>query len=97
MFQKRLIKQLNVPKKRLTPSGDGLIIQSKRKKDTIIQEDIPRKKCKPLYQRERKLYYSARVGKRVEMMRQLYKAKLFIEKEEEIAPFQPDMDNFAKL
>ena len=37
-------------------------------------------------------------------MRQFYKAKLFIEKEaderlvqEEIAPFQPDMDNFAKL
>ena len=84
-------------KNRLTPSGDGLIIQAKRKKDTIFQEDIPRKKCKPLHQRERKLYYSAREGKRVEMMRQLYKAKLFIEKEEEIAPFQPDMDNFAKL
>ena len=49
-------------KKRLTPSGDGLIIQPKRKKHTIFHEDIPRKKCKPLYQRERKLYYSARVG-----------------------------------
>ena len=84
-------------KKRLTPSGDGMIIQAKRKKDTIFQEDIPRKKCKPLHQRERKLYYSARVGKRAEMMMQFYKAKLFIKKEEEIAPFQPDMDNFAKL
>ena len=30
-------------------------------------------------------------------MMQFYKAKLFIKKEEEIAPFQPDMDNFAKL
>ena len=84
-------------KKRLTPSGDELIIQAKRKKETIFQEDIPRKKCKPLHQRERKLYYSARVGKRAEMMMQFYKAKLFIKKEEEIAPFQPDMDNFAKL
>ena len=84
-------------KKRLTPSGDELIIQAKRKKETIFQEDIPQKKCKPLHQRERKLYYSARVGKRAEMMMQFYKAKLFIKKEEEIAPFQPDMDNFAKL
>ena len=84
-------------KKRLTPSGDELIIQAKRKKETIFQEDIPRKKCKPLHQRERKLYYSARVGKRAEMMMQFDKAKLFIKKEEEIAPFQPDLDNFAKL
>ena len=31
-------------KKRLTPSGDGLIIQQKRKIDTMFHEDIPRKK-----------------------------------------------------
>ena len=35
-------------KKRLTPSGDSLIIQQKQKKDTIFHEDIPRKKYKPL-------------------------------------------------
>ena len=27
-------------KKRLTPSGDGLIIQQKQKKETIFHEDI---------------------------------------------------------
>ena len=83
-------------KKRLTTSGDGLIIQQKQKKDTIFHEDIPWKKYKALDQRKRKHYYSERVGKKAEMMRQFYKAKLFIEKEadermvqEEVAPFEP--------
>ena len=91
-------------KKRLKLSDDSLIIQQKRKKDTIFHEDIPRKKYKPLYQRKRKHYYSGRVGKKAEMMRQFYKAKLFIEKEadermvqEEVAPFQSDMDSFANV
>ena len=91
-------------KKWLTPSVDGLIIQQKREKDTIFHEDIPRKKYKPLDQRKRKHYYSGRVGKKAEMMRQFYKAKLFIEKEadermvqEEVAPFEPEVDNFANV
>ena len=82
----------------------GLIIQQKQKKDTIFHEDIPRKKYKPLDQRKRKHYYSGRVGKKAEMMRQFYKAKLFIEKEadermvqEEVAPFEPEVDNFANV
>ena len=91
-------------KKWLTPSVDGLIIQQKREKDTIFHEDIPRKKYKPLDQRKRKHFYSGRVGKKAEMMRQFYKAKLFIEKEadermvqEEVAPFEPEVDNFANV
>ena len=91
-------------KKRLKLSDDSLIIQQKRKKDTIFHEDIPRKKYKPLYQRKRKHYYSGRVGKKAEMVRQFYKAKLFIEKEadermvqEEVARFQSDMDSFANV
>ena len=82
-------------KKRLTLSGDALIIQQKRKTDTIFHKDIPRKKYKSLDQRKRKHYYSGRVGKKAEMMRQFYKAKIFIEKEadekmvqEEVAPFE---------
>ena len=31
-------------KKQLTPSSDGLIIQQKRKRDTIFHEDTPQKK-----------------------------------------------------
>ena len=91
-------------KKRLTPSGDGLIIQQKRKTDTIFHEDIPRKRYKSLDQRKRKHYYSGRVGKKAEMMRQFYKAKIFIEKEadekmvqEEVAPFEPEVENFVNV
>ena len=51
-------------KKQLTPSGDGLIIQQKRKRDTIFQEDTPQKKYKLLDQRKRKHYFSERVGKK---------------------------------
>ena len=47
---------------------------------------------------------SGRVGKKAEIMRQFYKAKLFIEKEadermvqEEVAPFEPEVDNFANV
>ena len=58
-------------------SGAGLIIQKKQKVDTIPQEDIPREKYKPLYQRKRKHYCSGRVGKKAEMMRQFYKAQIF--------------------
>ena len=68
-------------KKRLTPSGDGLIIQQEWKKDKIFHENIPQKKYKPLDQRKRKHYYPGRVGKKAEMMRQFYTAKIFIEKE----------------
>ena len=68
-------------KKRLTSSGDGLTIQKEWKKDKIFHENIPRKKSKPLDHRKRKHYYSGRVGKKAEMMRQFYKAKIFIEKE----------------
>ena len=67
-------------KKWLTLSVDGLIIQQKREKDTIFHEDIPRKKYKPLDQRKIKHFYSARVGKKAEMTRQFYKAKIFTEK-----------------
>ena len=89
-------------KKSLTPAGDGLIIQQKRKKDTILHEDIPRKKYKPLDQRKIKHLSSGRVRKKTEMMKQFYKAKIFIKKEadekmvqEEVAPFEPEVDNFA--
>ena len=61
-----------VQKKRLTPSGDALIIQQKRKINPIFHENIPRKKYKPLDQRKRKHYYSGRPGKKAEMMRQFY-------------------------
>ena len=87
-------------KKQLTPSSDSLIIQQKRKKDTIFHGDTLRRKYKPLDQRKRK-HYSGRVGKKAEMMRQFYKAKIFIEKEadekmvQEVAPFEPDVDNIA--
>ena len=47
-------------------------------------------------EKKKTFYYSGRVGKKAEMMRQFYKAKLFIEKEadermvqEEVAPFEP--------
>ena len=63
-------------KKWLTPSGDGLKIQQTRKLDTIFEKDIPQKQYKPLDHRKRK-----HVGKTAEMMRQFYKAKIFIEKE----------------
>ena len=49
-------------------------------------------------------YYSGRVGKKAEMMRQFYKAKIFLEKEadekmlqEEVAPFKPEVDNFVNV
>ena len=91
-------------KKWLTPSGDAVIIQQKRKKDTIFNEDILQKKYKPLDQKKRKHYYFRRVGKKVEMMRQFYKAKIFIETEtdkkmvqEEVASFEPKVDNFANI
>ena len=97
---KNVDQAIKCAKKRL--HRRGLIIQQKQKKDTIFHEDIPRKKYKPLDQRKRKHYYSGRVGKKAEMMRQFYKAKLFIEKEadermvqEEVAPFEPEVDNFA--
>ena len=51
-------------KKGLTPSSDGLIIQKKRKIDTIFHKDIPRKKYKPRDQRKGKHYYSRRVRKK---------------------------------
>ena len=55
-------------KKWLTPSGDGLIIQQKRRQIKLDQ-------------RKRKHYFSGSQGKKVEMMRQFYKAKIFIKKE----------------
>ena len=99
----KVYQVINCAKTRLKMSGDGLIIQQNRKQDTIFHEDIPRKRCKPLDQRKRK-HLSGRVGKKAEIMRQFYKAKLFIEKEadekmvqEEIAPFEPEVDNFANV
>ena len=82
-FSEKVDQAIKCAKKRLTTSGDGLIIQQKQKKDTIFHEDIPWKKYKALDQRKRKHYYSERVRKKAEMMRQFYKAKLFIEKESE--------------
>ena len=45
-----------------------------------------------------------RVGKKAEIMRQFYKAKIFIGKEadenmvqEDVAPFEPDLHNFVNL
>ena len=91
-------------KKGLTPSSDGLIIQKKRKIDTIFHKDIPRKKYKPRDQRKGKHYYSRRVRKKTEIMRQSYKAKIFIEKEAdekmvqvEVAPFEPQVGNFVNV
>ena len=79
-----------------------MIIQQKRKIDPIFHENIPRKKYEPLDQRKRKHYYSGRTGKKVEMMRQFYQGKIFIEKEadekkvqEEIAQFEPEVDNLT--
>ena len=43
-------------KKLLTPSDDCLIIQEKRKIDTISEKDILRKEYKPLDQRKWKHY-----------------------------------------
>ena len=103
-ISEKVYQAINCAKKRLKMSGDGLIIQQNRKQDTIFHEDIPRKRCKPLDQRKRKHYLSGRVGKKAEIMRQFYKAKLFIEKEadermvqEEVAPFEPEVDNFANV
>ena len=91
-------------KKWLTLSGDGLIIQQKWEKDTIFHEDILQKKYKPLDQRKRKHSYPGRVGKKAEIMRLFYKAKIFIKKEadekmvqEEVALFEPEVDNFANV
>ena len=88
----------------MTLSGDGLIIQQKRKKETIFHEDISRKKYKPRDQRKRKHYYSGRVEKKAEMMRQFYKAKIFIKKkvdekmvQEEVGPFETEVYNFANV
>ena len=81
-----------------------MIIQHKRKKDRIFQEDILQKKYKPLDQRKRKHSYSGSVGKKAEIMRLFYKAKIFIKKEadekmvqEEVALFEPEVDNFANV
>ena len=55
-------------------------------------------------EKKKTFYYSERVGKKAEMMRQFYKAKLCIEKEddermvqEEVGPFQPEVDNFPNV
>ena len=100
----KVSQAIDFAKKRLKMSGDGLIIQQNRKQDTIFHEDIPRKRCKPLDQRKRKHYLSGRVGNKAEIMRQFYKAKLFIEKEagkrmvqEDVAPFEPEVENFANV
>ena len=88
-------------KKLLTASGDGLIINEKRKIDT--KEDIPWKKYKRLDQRKTK-HYSGRVGEKTEMMRQFYKAKILIGKEvdkkvaqAEVTSFKPEVDNFVNV
>ena len=47
----------------------------------MSEEDIPRKKYKPLDQRKKKHRYSRRVGEKAEIMRQFYKTKIFIGKE----------------
>ena len=76
----------------LTPSCDGLIIQEKQKIGTVSGKAIPRKKYKPLDQRKIQNYYSARVGEKVGIMRQFYKAMIFIGEEtdkkmvQEVAP-----------
>ena len=95
-ISEKVYQAINCAKKRLKMSRDGLIIQQNRKQDTMFHEDIPRKRCKNLDQRKRKHYLSGRVWKKAEIMRQFYKAKLFIEKEadermvqEEVAPFEP--------
>ena len=40
-FSEKVDQAIKCAKKRLTTSGDGLIIQQKQKKDTIFHEDIP--------------------------------------------------------
>ena len=59
------------------------MFQEKRKIDTISEQAISLKNNKPLNQRKRKHYYSERVGKKVEMMRPFFKAKIFIKEADE--------------
>ena len=59
----KVYQAIKCAKKGLTPTGDGLIIQKKRKIGTISHKDIPRRKYKPLDQRKGKHYYSRRVKK----------------------------------
>ena len=59
------------------------MFQEKRKIDTISEQAISLKNNKPLNQRKRKHYYSERVGKKVEMMRLFFKAKIFIKEADE--------------
>ena len=79
-ISEKVEQAIKCAKKLLIPLGDGLIVQEKRKIETISEENIPRRKYKPLYQRKRKHSYSGRVGKKAEMMRQFYKAKISIGK-----------------
>ena len=79
-ISEKVEQAIKCAKKLLIPLGDGLIVQEKRKIETISEENIPRRKYKPLYQRKRKHSYSERVGKKAEMMRQFYKAKISIGK-----------------
>ena len=68
------------------------------------EEDIPQKIYKPEDYKGKREHYSGRVGKKAEMIRQFNKAKIFIEKkadekmvQEEVLPFEPEVDNFLNL
>ena len=82
----------------LAPTDGGLITHNKRK---IINEtnsnSVQTKRFKPLKEEKRKHYYSGRLAKKAEMMKQFYKAKINLKNlienkgkentvEEEIAP-----------
>ena len=50
---RKVDQEIMCNKKRLTLPGDGLIIQGKRKIETMSEKAIPRKKYKPLGKRKK--------------------------------------------
>ena len=82
----------------LALTDGGLITHDKRKMiNEINSNSVQTSRFKPLKEEKRKHYYSRRFGKKVEMMKQSYKAKIYLKNlienkgkgntvEEEIAP-----------
>ena len=82
----------------LAPTDGGLITHDKRKMiNETNSNSVQTKRFKPLKEEKRKHYYSGRFGKKAEMMKQFYKAKIYLKNlienkgkgntvEEEIAP-----------
>ena len=63
----------------LAPTDMGLITQDKRKMiNETNSNSVQTKKFKPLKEEKRKRYYSVSFGKKAEMMKQFYKAKIYL-------------------